>query len=127
MMKVLIPHNKEFEYLRCKKMYEKYQTRVKDESTFDEVLQNTFFYSFYDGNVLTLCVYFYFLDGKLWVNGFGIRNKHIFNKECFVTSLGWFNCDIWAKTKYPEVKWALLRCGFKKYDESIYVFHQDKL
>lgn len=125
-MKVLIPYDKEFEYKKCKKMYEEYKSRVNDEATFDEVIQKSFFYSFYDKTQLTLCVYFYFSDGKLWVNGFGIRDKHLFNKCCFEESLRWFNCDIWANTEYREVKWALLRCGFKKHDKNIYVFHQNK-
>lgn len=123
-MKVKIPLDSDFEFERCKKMYEYYLKRVNDDSSFEEVIENTFFYSFYDKENLTLCIYFYVIDGKLWVNGYGIRNKHLFNKKCFETTLGWFDCDIWANTKYKEVAWALLRCGFKKKSENIYVYHQ---
>lgn len=123
-MKVLIPQDKNFEFERCKKMYEQYTPRVKDDASFEEVVSNTFFYSFYDEDNITLCVYFYEIDGKLWVNGYGLRNKHLFNKECFKESLTWFNCDVWANTQYKEVAWALLRCGFKKFDKNIYVYHR---
>lgn len=123
-MKVLTPLDSDFEFERCKKMYEYYNPRVKDDATFEEVIRNTFFYSFYDNQDITLCVYFYEKDDKLWVNGYGIRNKHLFNKKCFKNALGWFNCDIWAETPYKDVVWALLRCGFKKFEDNIYVFCQ---
>ncbi len=124
-MKVKIPLDKDFEFERCKKMYRYYNARVNDDSTFEEVLSQTFFYAFYDNDEITLCVYFYEKNNKLWVNGYGIRNKHFFNKKCFESALGWFNCDIWANTKYKDVAWALLRCGFKKVKENIYVFKKD--
>lgn len=123
-MKVLIPQDKNFEFERCKKMYEQYTPRVKDDASFEEVVSNTFFYSFYNEDNITLCVYFYEIDGKLWVNGYGLRNKHLFNKKCFKESLTWFNCDVWANTQFKEVAWALLRCGFKKFDKNIYVYHR---
>lgn len=123
-MKVLIPTDEEFEFERCKKMYEAYSSRVNDDATFEEVVRDTFFYSFYDKDQITLCVYFYEKSDKLWVNGYGIRNKHLFNKKCFEKSLSWFNCDIWADTPYKDVAWALLRCGFKKAKNNIYVFCQ---
>lgn len=123
-MKVRIPLDNDFEYKRCKKMFEKYNTRVNDDAAFEDIISNTLFYSFYDKTELTLCIYFYGLNGKVWVNGYGIRNKHLFNKVCFTQALSWFNCDIWANTKYKDVAWALLRCGFKKVRENIYVFNQ---
>lgn len=123
-MKVLIPLDSDFEFERCKKMYEFYKKRVNDDASFEEVIRNTFFYSFYDKQKLTLCVYFYEKSGRLWVNGYGVRKNHLFNKKCFMQALSWFNCDIWADTKYKEVAWALLRCGFKKCDENIYCYHQ---
>ena len=123
-MKVLTPLDNDFEFERCKRMYEYYNSRVQDDASFEEIVQNTFFYSFYDENEITLCIYFYEIDGKLWVNGYGIRNRHLFNKRCFEKALSWFNCDIWANTKYKDVIWALLRCGFIKFDKNIYVYHQ---
>ena len=123
-MKVVIPLDKDFEFERCKKMYVSNNKRVNDDATFEEVIENTFFYSFYDEHELTLCVYFYEIDGKLWVNGYGVRNKHLFNKKCFEKALSWFNCDIWANTKYRDVAWALLRCGFKRFGKNLYLYNQ---
>ena len=124
MMKVLIPPFSSNVYTECKTMYDFYKPIVKDKATFDEVLNNTFFYAFYDKERLSLCVYFYSKKNKLWINGYGIRKNHLFNKDCFLKSLSWFNCDIWAKTSEKPVIWALLGCGFKKYKNNIYVFRQ---
>ena len=52
MMHVLIPIDKEFKYLECKKLYEQNKVFVNDDATFDEVINNTLFYSFYEVNIL---------------------------------------------------------------------------
>lgn len=125
-MRVLIPLNKDFDFKKCEKLYLLNQSLLNDESSFHEVIKNTFFYSFYEGKELTLCVYYYEKGGKLWVNGYGIRKKHLYNKNCFIKSLSWFNCDIWAFTPHREVAFALLRCGFKKIKDNVYMYKNSK-
>lgn len=126
MMRVIIPLNKEFDFEECKIMYNFYQPLVKDEASFEEVIRDTLFYSIYDDGKLSLCVYFYDDDnGKLWVNGYGIRKNHLFNKKSFKQVLGWFNCDIWAESYQKPAIYGLLSCGFKKYKDGIYVFRQN--
>ena len=125
-MKVLMPLDSDFKYDECKKLYEKNKKILNEESTFDEVINNTFFYSFYnDENELTLCVYFFKSEGKLWINGFGIRKRHLFNKECLLKALSWFNCDIWAKSVEKPAIYGIMICGFKKYKDDIYVYRQN--
>jgi len=126
MIKVLIPTDDEFNYNECKNLYGFNKSLINDDASFDEIIQNTLFYSFYDDNILSLCVYFFFLKNKMWVNGYGIRKHHLYNKKCFQTALKWFSCDIWANTPHRPVKFALLRCGFKKYKDDIYVFRQQR-
>lgn len=121
-MKVVIPSDTDFNYQECKKMYDKYKTVLNEDSTFDEVINNTFFYSFYDNNKLSLCVYFFLSRGKLWVNGYGIRKNHLFNKKCFKEALGWFNCDIWAQSIQKPAIFGIMSCGFKKYKDNLYVY-----
>jgi hypothetical protein len=123
-MRVLIPYDEGFEYEKVKSMYDENRLRLREQSTFDEVLKNTLFYSFYDGERITLCVYYYSLEGKLWVNGFGKRNSHLFNKKCFEISLKWFDCDVWIDTPYREVAWAVCQCGFKRVEKGIYRYVQ---
>ena len=124
MMRVVIPADDEFDYETCENMYYKYQKILNEKSSFEEVLNNTFFYSFYDDKELTLCVYFFVKADKLWVNGFGIRKKHLFNKKCFKTALKWFNCDIWAESVQKPAIFGIKSCGFKKYKDNIYVYKQ---
>ena len=126
MMKVLIPNDKNFNYDECKKMYEEYSSVLNDDSSFDEVLKNTFFYSFYDENILSLCVYFFSDKGKLWVNGYGIRKNHLFNKECFKLALSWFDCDIWAKSVQKPAIFGILSCGFKRYKDDLFVLKNNR-
>ncbi len=125
LMKVLIPFDENFNYSECRKMYEYYQPVINDDASFDEVINNTFFYSFYDKDKLSLCVYFFMEADKLWVNGYGIRKNHLFNKKAFSQALNWFNCDIWAISDKKPAIFGLLSCGFKKYEKNIYVYRQN--
>lgn len=124
MISVRVPYSDNFDYEECKKMYKKNQELVEDDATFDEVINNTLFFAFYDEDELSLCIYFYPVNNKLWVNGYGVRKKHLFNKTCFKTALKWFNCDIWARSIQKPAIYGLLRCSFKKYENNIYVYRQ---
>ena len=66
--------------------------------------------------------YIFEKNGKLWVNGFGKRKHHLFNKECFKLALTWFNTDIWAFCPHRPAAFGLLSCGFKKYKKNLYRF-----
>ena len=124
MMDVRIPSDINFKYDECKILYEKNKSVMNEDSNFDEVISNTFFYTFYDGNKFSFCAYFFDIDGKLWVNAFGIRKNYEFNKACFKKALGWFNCDIWAKSTVKPAIYGLLACGFKKFKDNFYVYRQ---
>lgn len=126
MMRILIPSDSDFDYMACKRLYEKNYEILNENSSFEQVINNTFFYSFYDNQKLSLCVYFFVVDDKLWVNGFGIRKNHLFNKKCFNLALTWFNCDIWAQSTQKPAIYGITACGFKKVDGDIYKFsHKD--
>lgn len=122
MMRVSIPIDNEFNYKECKNLYEQNKGLINDNSTFDEIIKNTLFYSFYENNTLTLCIYFFEKNKKIWVNGFGIRKHHLFNKHCFKKALTWFNSDIWAYCTHRPAIFGLLSCGFKKYKRNLYKF-----
>ncbi len=122
MIEVRTPQSKNFNYAECKTMYEKNQALINDDATFDEVIQNTRFFAFYDDNVLTLCVYFLPTEDKLWLTGYGIRKKHLFNKKCFTALLRLMPCDVWAESYNKPAIYGLLVAGFKKYKDNIYVY-----
>lgn len=127
MMKVVIPTDEDFNYSECMEMFEYYKPVLNEDSSFDEVLNNTLFYAFYDDKKLSLCVYFFSDKDKLWVNGYGIRKNHLFNKKCFRKALGWFNCDIWAKSTQKPAIFGILSCGFKKYKDNLYLYKNSSL
>ena len=56
-MKVLIPSDKDFNYIQCKKLFEDNQILLEDDEKFDDVIKNTFFYSFFVNNRLPGPIY----------------------------------------------------------------------
>ncbi len=121
-MKVLIPLKSDFNYAECKKLYTRYQKLIGDIENFDKILNSTLFYSFISKeNKFIGCLYFYKLGDRLFVNGFSNRRCHIENVECLNMAKNWFNCDIWAKTKHKTAAFCLLRAGFKKVSDELYV------
>ena len=123
-MKILIPSNPNFNYFECKKMYEDNQHLIGDDVDFDNVILHTFFYSFIVDNKFIGCIYYYEQDDKLFVNVVANRKTHLINLECFKKSLGWWNCDIYARSHNKTAIYGMLKCGFKKIGENLYVYRR---
>ena len=124
MIKVLIPSDSDFNYNQCKILYENIQELLQDYQKFDEVINNTFFYSFLQDDKHIGCIYYYEQDNKLYVNGFSYRKTHILNIECLKKSLDWWNCDIFARIYNKSAIFTLLKCGFKKVDKNLYKYER---
>lgn len=124
MIRVLIPYDKEFAkyYKECKKLYENSQSSICDTNSFEFITQNTFFYMFLTDNTLIGAIYF-FLDeeNKLFLNGFAKRKMFALNLECLKLSLTWFNCDIYAQAQNRASALCLLKCGFKRTKQNIFI------
>jgi hypothetical protein len=123
-MQVLIPANPDFNYEECKILFEKNQYLIEDFEKFDDVIKNTFFYSFFEGGKHIGCIYYYELDNKLYVNVVAYRKTHLINIECFKESLTWWNCDIYARTHHKTAIYGILKCGFKKIGENLYRYRR---
>ncbi len=123
-MQVLIPTDKNFNYFQCKKLFEDNQHLIEDYEKFDDVIKNTFFYSFFVGGKHIGCIYYYEIDDKLFVNVVAYRKTHLINIECFKTSLTWWNCDIYARTHHKTAIYGMLKCGFKKIGENLYKYER---
>jgi len=123
-MQVLIPSDKNFNYLQCKKLYEDNQDLIEDYEKFDDVIKNTFFYSFLVGGKHIGCIYYYEIDDKLYVNAVAYRGTHLINIECFKKSLTWWNCDIYARSHNKPAIYGLLKSGFKKIGENLYIYER---
>lgn len=123
-MQVLIPSNPNFNYHQCKKLFEDNQDLIEDYEKFDDVIKNTFFYSFLVNGKHIGCIYYYEIDNKLYVNVVAYRGTHQINLECFKTSLTWWNCDIYARTHHKTAIYGILKCGFKKIGENLYKYER---
>ena len=125
-MKVIVPSDDEFDFYACRKMYLKNKKSIGDDASFNFIIQNTFFYSFYDNKTLVGCVYLYQKREKLFMNGFAKRGFHKFNLEAVQKILNWFSCDIYAESFKKTAILVLLRCGFKRIKNSLFVYYNTK-
>lgn len=126
-MKVLIPADEEFDFYACRKLYKKNQRLVGDNASFNQIIKNTFFYAFYDDKVLVGCIYVYKKKEKLYLNGFAQRGFHLFNIEAVKKVLKWFRSDIYAEARHKTSRLLLLRCGFCRESENLFVYYNNGL
>jgi len=122
--KILIPKNSNFNYSECQQMYKENQKAIGDNQSFDSLIENTFFYSFFVENKHIGCIYYYERNNKLFVNAFANRHTHLINIYCLKESLSWWNCDIYAKTSHKQAIYTILKCGFKKISKNIYKYER---
>ena len=124
MITVRIPLDKNFEYKKCKKLYEKYQKFIGDTQDFKLIVKNTYFYSFYIDDVLIGAIYCFYRGEDLYINGFATRHHHKENVECIKSVLSWFSCDVYAESIRKPAVLCLLKAGFKKEKNNIYRYRR---
>lgn len=98
---------------------------MNENQVFRSIVDNTFFYSFFDDDKFIGCIYYYEKDGKLFVNAFADRHTHNINLFCLKKSFEWFNCDIYAETVHKTAILCLYKCGFKKVDNNLYKYERE--
>ena len=126
-MEIRIPAHKNFDFYACKKLYKKCQKLVGDDVSFNQIIKNTFFYSFYNSKNLIGCIYIYEKQKKLFMNGFAKRGFHEFNLKAVKKIFEWFNTDIYAESKQKPAIYLLLKCGFQKISDNLFVYHNNGL
>lgn len=124
MIRVVIPLDKNFDYKACEKMFKKCQKWIGDYEKFEDIVNGTFFYSFYKDDELLGCIYCFFREDKLFLNGFAGRHHHKENMECMRMVLSWFNCDIYAESIRKTAIFCLYELGFKKVSRNIYKYER---
>lgn len=124
MIIVKIPSDSDFNYKQCKKLFKKYRNKINDNSEFKNIVKDTFFYSFFDNDQFLGCIYYYEKENRLYINAYAGRYHHQQNIECLKMSLNWFNCDIYAETTHKTAIFCLLKCGFIRMNEKLFIYRR---
>jgi len=125
-MIIKTPLNPDFDFYNCKKLYKKYQKQINDDSSFNEIIKNTLFFSFYKTRNLIGCIYLYPKSNHLFLNAFAKPKNHLFNIKALKYILNLVNIDIYAYSEQKPAILVLLRCGFKKIEKNTFVYHNPK-
>ena len=124
MIRVLIPTDPEFKIYEkeIKNLYQKNQKAICDINSFSFIKNKTFFFMFIKNNELIGAIYYFMENDKLYLNGFSKRKTYYENLICLKMSLKWFNCDIYAEAQNRASALCLLRCGFKRVKNNLFLF-----
>ncbi len=127
MIRAIIPRNPEFDLYKdkLKEMYEQSQDKICDTNSFNFIIHNTLFYCFIgtDGALIG-AIYFFLDNGKLFLNAYAGRKHLDENIECVKLSTTWFNCDIYAEAQNRASALCLLRSGFKRVKDKLFIYKQ---
>ncbi|MCM1004236.1 MAG: hypothetical protein NC408_07845 [Candidatus Gastranaerophilales bacterium] len=126
MIKVYIPTDFEFKKYEdeLRVLYEKNQEKICDTNSFDFIRDNTLFYMFVNNDSLIGAIYYFMDNDLLFLNGFAKPKGHSLNLRCLLISLSWFNTDIYAEAQNRASALCLLKCGFKRVKDKLFVFKQ---
>lgn len=124
MITVLIPTDSEFEKHKAqiKEVYEKYQEKICDPNSFEFVVHNTLFFSFFLDGVFIGAIYYFKENDKLFLNAFALPKNHRANLECLQLSTTWFKKPIYAEAQNRASALCLLRCGFKRVEGKLFCY-----
>lgn len=124
MISVLIPTDADFQVYenQLKLLYENCQDRICDTNSYEFIRDNTLFYAFLEDNKLLGAIYYFMEKGKLFLNGFARRKNFLANLECLKQTLDWFKSDIYAEAQNRASALCLLRCGFSREKDNLFVY-----
>ena len=123
MIEVLIPQNLEFKKYEkeIQKMYEENQDKISDTNPFEFIRDNTLFYLFLSDKKVLGAIYYFVENGKLFLNGFAKRKSLSKNLYCLLWSTTWFDTNIYAEAQNRASAFCLLKCGFKRVKNNLFV------
>ena len=108
-------------YLPLKYIFDQYKEQMNaDEfSTVVNYYDCRFF--FLDENLIG-CIYLYPREDKIFVNAFATRGHHQLNLFILKTVLDIAGCDVYAEPIHKTSKLCVLRLGFEKFKDNIYIY-----
>jgi len=124
MIEVLIPTDSEFQKYddELKSLYQENQKKICDTNSYEFVRDNTLFYAFLENKALFGAIYYFMEDDKLFLNAFSKRKCHPKNIKALSLSMTWFLCDIYAEAQNRASAFTLLRCGFKRVNDNLFMY-----
>ena len=125
---VRTPEDELFNYKEIEELYNQCQELLDDDKDFYKVVKRTKFFAYYDWLTRELigCIYFYHNDDKLFLNAFAHRGHHELNLDCLRESLNYFDCDIYARGLHKTSRLCLLRCGFERVKDNLFIYRRNK-
>lgn len=123
MIRVLIPSEADFKLYenQLRLLYKQNQEKICDTNSFEFIRDNTLLYMFLFNNKLIGAIYYFMENGKLFLNGFSKRKNFEKNLECLKLSTTWFNCNIYAEAQNRASALCLLKSGFKRVCDNLFV------
>ena len=122
---VFIPFQDEFRVYEeeLRELYDMNKYFIEDTNSFDFIRDNTLFYSFVNKKKLIGAFYFFKEKYKLFLNAFSKRKTFNLNVKCLKMSLSWFNCPIYAEAQNRASALCLLRSGFRRIENKLFVYN----
>ena len=122
---VFIPFQNEFRVYEeeLRELYDMNKYFIKDTNSFYFIRDNTLFYSFVNKKKLIGAIYFFKEKDKLFLNAFSNRKTFNLNVKCLKMSLSWFNCPIYAEAQNRASAFCLLRSGFRRIENKLFVYN----
>ena len=79
---------------------------------------------FLNKDALVGAIYFFIDNEHLFLNAFSKRKNFVVNLKCLTMALAWFNCPIFAEAQNRASALTLLRVGFKRVKDNLFVYNR---
>lgn len=108
-------------YLPLKHIFDRYKEQM-DADEFGIVANCCNCMFFFSDEDLIGCIYLYPKEDKVFVNAFATRGHHKLNLHILKAVLDTVNFDVYAEPLNKSSKLCILRLGFEKFKDNIYIY-----
>ncbi|MEI7474689.1 MAG: hypothetical protein WCK67_07905 [bacterium] len=118
----ITPDSELFDYKTVKRLFDDNKNNLKAKYSFDFIIKNSHFFSVYEKTKLIGCIYLFKEENKLFITAFAGRKTHLENiKALNIIINQFYNCDIYAETEHKTAIYCILKAGFKKVNNNLYI------
>lgn len=112
-------------YLPLKHIFDQYKEQM-DADEFGVVANCYNCMFFFEDEDFIGCIYLYPRGNKVFVNAFATRGHHKLNLIILKAVLDTVKKDVYAEPLHKTSKLCVLRLGFKKFKDNIYIYRRNK-